>query len=224
MWTKIKMEEKRGRTMKKIELHPMPVHIWHWLKALCFLVLIVTGIQLRYRDLVYMMPFRTAVDIHNFFGFLPTGSYLVWLVYYLATGKIRLYMPDFNLKRLLMSMLSQAKYYGYGIFIGDKNPFHAAPDNKFNSLQKLSYDIIMGVLMLLQIITGVLLWNVKGFAKWITMAGGLKVVDITHVFVSMCFLTLIFIHVYLSTLGKTPLEHIKAMFTGYEELDEEHSH
>ncbi len=210
--------------MNKLELHPMPVRLWHWINALCFLVLIVTGIQLRYRELVGIMPFRTAVDIHNFFGFLLTGIYFLYFVYYLATGKIRLYIPDLNLKRLLMSMLIQAKYYGYGIFIGDKNPFHAAPDNKFNALQKLSYDVVMGVLMPLQIITGVLLWNVKGLAKWITMAGGLKIVDITHVFVSICFLTFIFIHVYLATLGTTPLEHIKAMFTGYEEVEEEHSH
>jgi thiosulfate reductase cytochrome b subunit len=174
--------------------------------------------------MVGIIPFRPAVDIHNYFGFLLTGSYFLYFVYYLATGKIRLYIPDLNLKRLLMSMLIQAKYYGYGIFIGDKNPFHAAPDNKFNSLQKLSYDVVMGVLMPLQILTGVLLWNVKGFAKWITMAGGLKIVDITHVLVSMCLVTFIFIHVYLSTLGATPLEHIKAMFTGYEEIEEEHSH
>ena len=106
--------------MKKIELHPLPVRIWHWINALSFLVLIVTGIQLRYREMVGIMPFRTAVDIHNFFGFLLTGSYFIWLVYYLATGKIRLYIPDLNLKRLLMSMLNQAKYYGYGIFIGQE--------------------------------------------------------------------------------------------------------
>jgi len=210
--------------MNKIELHPLPVRILHWINALSFLVLIVTGIQLRYREMVGIIPFRPAVDIHNYFGFLLTGSYFLYFVYYLATGKIRLYIPDLNLKRLLMSMLIQAKYYGYGIFIGDKNPFHAAPDNKFNSLQKLSYDVVMGVLMPLQILTGVLLWNVKGFAKWITMAGGLKIVDITHVLVSMCLVTFIFIHVYLSTLGATPLEHIKAMFTGYEEIEEEHSH
>jgi formate dehydrogenase gamma subunit len=210
--------------MKKIELHPLPVRIWHWINALSFLVLIVTGIQLRYREMVGIMPFRTAVDIHNFFGFLLTGSYFIWLVYYLATGKIRLYIPDLNLKRLLMSMLNQAKYYGYGIFIGDKNPFHATPDDKFNPMQKSSYLIIMVVLMPLLIITGVLLWNVKGFAKWITMAGGLKIVDTTHVFLAMCFLTFLFVHIYLATLGTTPIEHIKAMFTGYEELDEEHSH
>jgi thiosulfate reductase cytochrome b subunit len=210
--------------MNKLELHPMPVRIWHWTNAFCFLVLIVTAIQLRYRDLVGIMPLRTAVDVHNFFGFLLTASYFLYFVYYLATGKIRLYLPDLNLKRLLMSMLIQAKYYGYGIFIGDKNPFHAAPDNKFNSLQKLSYDVVMVVLMPLQIITGVLLWDVKGFAKWITMAGGLKIDDTTHVFVSMCCVTFIFIHVYLATLGTTRLEHIKAMFTGYEEIEEQHSH
>ena len=210
--------------MKKIELHPIPVRIWHWTNAISFLVLIVTGIQLRYRELVGIMPYRTAVEIHNFFGFLLTGSYFIWLVYYLASGKIRIYIPDFNLKRLVLSMLKQAKYYGYGIFIGDKNPHHPSPDNMFNPMQQSLYLIIMVALIPIEIITGLLLWNVKGFAKWITMAGGLKIVDSTHVFLAMFFVFFLFVHVYLSTLGTTPLEHIKAMFTGYEEVEEEHSH
>ncbi|MEK7196199.1 MAG: cytochrome b/b6 domain-containing protein, partial [Nitrospirota bacterium] len=36
--------------MKKIYLHPLPVRVWHWINALSFLLLIVTGLQIRYRD------------------------------------------------------------------------------------------------------------------------------------------------------------------------------
>ncbi len=210
--------------MKKVVLHPFPVRLWHWINAFCFLVLIVTGVQLRYRELVLIMPFRTAVNIHNFFGFFLAGNYCIWFVYYFFTGKIKLYIPDFNVKKFLMSTLKQAKYYGYGIFVGDENPHHPTPDDKFNPLQKSLYLILMVVLIPLQIISGILLWNIKGYEKFIIMAGGLKVVDTIHVFLSMFFFTFILIHVYLASLGATPLAHVKAMFTGYEECEEEHSH
>jgi len=41
--------------------------------------------------------------------------------------------------------------------------------------------------------------------------------------VAICFAAFLFVHIYLTTLGRTPLEHIKAMFTGYEE-EPEHGH
>ena len=62
------------------------------------------------------------------------------------------------------------------------------------------------------------------FADWINLAGGIKIVDTIHVFLFLFFTSFIFVHVYLATLGHTATAHIKAMFTGYEELEEEHSH
>jgi thiosulfate reductase cytochrome b subunit len=32
-----------------------------------------------------------------------------------------------------------------------------------------------------------------------------------------------FLHPYLATLGHTPTAHIKAMITGYEEVEDEHA-
>ncbi|MEW6118073.1 MAG: cytochrome b/b6 domain-containing protein [Nitrospirota bacterium] len=210
--------------MKRIDLHPLPVRVWHWINAVSFIVLIVTGIQLRYRDYVNFMPFRTAVDVHNIFGFILTANLFIWVLYYFATGKIKLYIPELNLKKLIKEMIIQAKYYGYGIFIGEPNPHHAMPDNKFNAMQKTLYLAIMALLIPAQIVTGFLLWDVKGFQKWINLLGGLKLIDSVHVFLFLFFTTFIFIHVYLATLGHTPLAHIKAMFTGYEEVEEEHVH
>lgn len=210
--------------MKRIDLHPLPVRFWHWVNAVSFLVLIVTGIQIRYRDLVNIMSFRDAVDFHNYFGFLLIGNFFIWLLYYFLTGKIRIYIPELNPKKLISKSLNQAKYYGYGIFIGDPNPHHPTPDDKFNPMQKTAYLAIMILLIPAQLITGLLLWDVKLFQKWVNLAGGLKIVDSVHVFLFLFFTSFLFVHVYLATLGHTPFAHIKAMFTGYEELEEEHTH
>jgi thiosulfate reductase cytochrome b subunit len=209
--------------MKKIYLHPLPVRIWHWLNVVSFLVLIATGLQIRYRDAIYLTSFKTAVDIHNIFGFVLLGDFILWALYYLATRKLKIYIPDPNVKSFIEGSVIQGRYYLLGIFNGDKNPHSPTPDNKFNPLQQLGYFNIMLFLIPLQILTGFMLWDLKWFAGLIAFAGGVKIVDSVHMFLFLFLTAFLFVHVYLSTLGHTPLAHIKAMITGYEE-EPEHGH
>jgi Ni/Fe-hydrogenase b-type cytochrome subunit len=209
--------------MSRIYLHPLPVRMWHWLNVLCFVVLIVTGAQIRYRGILNFMPFSTAVDIHNIGGFSLIGLFLVWAAYYIVSGRMKVYLPDLNIKRFIESSWKQARYYGYGIFRGEPNPFHASPDHKFNPMQQLAYFGIMFFLMPLLIVTGILLWDLDRFAAFIDGIGGIKAVSAAHLLVTIFFVAFLFVHVYLTTLGRTPWEHIKAMFTGYEDAPE-HGH
>jgi len=209
--------------MKRIYLHPLPVRIWHWINAVSFLVLIVTGLQIRYRELLGLMKFRTAVDIHNMFGFILIFNFFIWLVFYILTGKIRIYIPPLNIKKFVTGCIRQARYYGYGLFMGEENPPHSTADNKFNPMQQMAYLSIMLLLIPLQLLTGLLLWDVKAFAGYIDIFGGVKIVDTIHVFLFLFFTSFLFVHIYLATLGHTVMAHIKAMFTGYEEI-EEHVH
>jgi thiosulfate reductase cytochrome b subunit len=209
--------------MKKIYLHPLPIRIWHWVNAISFFVLIITGLQIRYRDIMGLMSFRDAVEVHNFFGFLLIGNFFLWLVFYIVTGKIKIYIPPLNPKKFVLGCLKQARYYGYGIFLGEENPHHSTPENKFNPMQQIAYLAIMLLLIPLQLWSGLLLWDIKGFASMIDLFGGIKIVDTIHVFLSLFFMSFLFVHVYLATLGHTATAHIKAMFTGYEEIDE-HAH
>ena len=203
--------------MNRIYLHTLPVRMWHWLNVLCFVVLIVTGVQIRYRGILDLMSFQTAVDVHNFAGFSLIGLFLFWAAYYTASGNMKVYIPDLNIKRFVQNAWKQAVYYGYGIFRGEPNPHHATLDHKFNPMQQLAYFSIMFFLMPLLIATGVLLWDLDRFAAFIDGIGGIKAVSAAHLLVAIFFAAFLFVHIYLTTLGRTPLEHIKAMFTGYEE-------
>lgn len=207
--------------MNKIYLHPLPVRMWHWLNVLCFFVLIATGAQIRYRGSMDLMSFQTAVNVHNIAGFSLIGLFLVWAIYYIATGKIKLYVPDLNILRYAQNAWKQARYYGYGIFLGEPNPHHATPDHKFNPMQQLAYFSIMFFLMPLLLATGLLLWDLDRFAAVIDFLSGIKAVSAVHLLVAIFFAAFLFVHVYLTTLGRTPIEHIKAMFTGYEEEPEQ---
>lgn len=206
--------------MKRIYLHALPVRIWHWINAASFFALIATGIQIRYRDAVHLISFKSAVDIHNIFGFILIANFLLWAVYYVVSGKLKVYLPDPNLKNFIQGSIRQARYYAYGIFVGEPNPHHASPDSKFNPMQQIAYFNIMLLLMPIQILTGLMLWDIKLFSGMISAVGGLKIVDAGHLLLSIFFTAFLFVHVYLATLGHTWSEHIKAMFTGYEEEPE----
>ncbi len=211
--------------MARIYVHPLPVRIWHWINALGFVAMIVTGFQIRYIGLIDLMSFRTAVILHEWIGFLLIANFFIWLLFYLFSDKIKVYHPELSPMKHFQASFRQAMFYGYGIFKGDPNPHHVSVYEKFNSMQSMSYQVIMLLLVPLQFYTGVLLWDVKRFSGMIDVLGGVRVVDTAHVLIFIFFSGFIFMHIYLATLGHTRMAHIMSMINGYEEsVEEGHDH
>jgi thiosulfate reductase cytochrome b subunit len=206
--------------MQKIYLHPLPVRIWHWTNALGFVLLILTGLQIRYTGIVDIMSFKTAITVHNAVGFVVIAAFTLWLSFYLLTDKSRVYHPELDPVKYYRASFLQMFYYGFGIFRGDPNPHHASPYDKFNALQAMMYQILMLAIVPLLFYTGILLWNPTRFGGQISFFGGVRIVDTIHVLIFIFFCGFLVIHMYLATLGRTALAHYKAMFTGYEEVDE----
>jgi thiosulfate reductase cytochrome b subunit len=206
--------------MPRVYVHPLPVRIWHWINALGFVTMIVTGFQIRYIGLIDLLSFRTAVVLHNWVGFVLIGNFFVWLLFYLFSDKIKVYHPDLSPTRHFLKSVRQAAYYGYGIFKGEPNPHHISVYQKFNAMQSMTYQVMMLLLVPLQFYTGVLLWDVERFSRMIDVLGGVRVVDTAHVLIFIYFVGFIFVHPYLASLGHTRTAHFKAMFTGYEEVEE----
>ena len=207
--------------MHRLYVHPLPVRIWHWINALSFVLMIVTGIQIRYIGLIGIMPFKAAVEVHNWIGFVLIGNFFVWFLFYLFSDKIKVYHPELSPMKHFRESFRQLKYYGYGIFKGQPNPHHVSVYHKFNPMQSMLYQIIMLFLVPIQFYSGLLLWDVERFHSQVEFFGGLRVVDTVHVLIFIFFAAFIFIHPYLASLGHTPTAHFKAMFTGYEEIEEE---
>jgi len=69
-------------------------------------------------------------------------------------------------------------------------------------------------------LTGILLMNVSPLRELILAAGGLKMLDTLHYLAACSLGAFLFTHVYLTTLGHTPLAHTKSMWTGWEEEEE----
>ena len=210
--------------MEKLYIHPLPVRLWHWTNAFGFVLLIATGLQIRYLDLFHLLPFRTAVVVHNWIGFILIANFFVWLGYYLSSDKIKVYHPELSPKKYFQASFRQIQFYGFCIFRGDPNPHHPSAYKKFNALQSMLYQIIMMLLVPIMFFTGLLLWDVGRFSSIVEMLGGVRVVDTVHVLLFIVFCGFIVVHVYLASLGHTASAHFKAMITGYEEVEDEPKH
>ena len=208
--------------MAKVYVHPVPVRIWHWTNAVGFVLMILTGFQMRYVGTINLFPFRTAVLLHNWVGFILIANFFVWLLFYIFSDKIKVYHADLSPSRHFLASFRQLQFYGYGIFKGAPNPHHMSVYRKFNAMQGMTYQVIMLLLVPLQFYTGVLLWDVERFSGMVDVLGGLRVVATAHTLIFAFFVGFIFIHPYLASLGHTRSAHFKAMITGYEEVEEEH--
>ena len=198
-------------------LHPLPVRIWHWINALGFVLLMLTGVQIRYADLFSVMTFESALNVHNWIGFVIIANYFLWLGYYLTSDRISNYHAVLNAKDFFNNYYRQAVYYSYGIFRGEKRPHNVQPHDKFNPMQRLTYQVIMMITGPIQIVTGLMMWDVKRFESWIALAGGIRVVSTIHMLVFILFVVFILVHAYMGVLGRKPSTHYKEMFTGYAE-------
>ncbi|GAB4250897.1 cytochrome b/b6 domain-containing protein [Deferrisoma sp.] len=203
----------------RVYLTPAPVRVWHWLNAFGILVLCVTGAEIRFPDIVSVFgDYRAVVRLHDAAGVVVALSYTIWFVYYAVVARrlVRLYVP--TKRELLWGLPRQAAYYFYHYFRGTApNPHRPGPNDKFNPLQKCAYLVVMFILTPLVIVSGLLLLNVAPLRAWVTSVGGLRFLVECHWLLACMFFAFVLVHVYLATMGHTPVAHIEAMWTGWEE-------
>jgi thiosulfate reductase cytochrome b subunit len=207
----------QSQPQERLYLHPLPVRIWHWLNAAGFLVLILTGFQLRYVDLFNLMSFETAVHVHNWVGFALIANWFLWFIYYLTSDRITNYHPDLNAANFFERFFRQAQFYGQGIFKGEKRPHDVRLTDKFNPMQKLTYQFMMFITVPITFISGLMMWDVARFEGLINAVGGIRVVNTVHVLMFIMLVLFMFVHAYMGMLGPRASTHYKEMITGYEE-------
>lgn len=208
---------------KMVYLQPIPVRIWHWVNAFGIITLILTGAQIRFPEKIAILgSYKTAIEVHNFAGLAVAVSFAFWFFYYKMVKNTldKLYIP--NEQDIKHGLVRQLLYYCFWYFMGKPSPFHATPDEKFNPMQKSAYLAVMFVLVPLVGLTGILLMNVTPLRVLILASGGLKVIVAVHFLLACSLLAFLCTHVYLATLGATPLAYFKPMIFGWEEVEDHH--
>jgi len=207
--------------------HPVPtqrVHMydayrrfWHWLQAITIVALLFTGLIIHRPDLFSVFSFSGVVTLHNVLAAILVINAALSLFYHLATERMQEYIP--RPYGFFDDAIRQAKFYTSGIFKGEAHPFEKRPDRRMNPIQQLTYFGILNVLLPLQIVTGALMWGVQKWPEIAGAMGGLPLLAPFHSLVAWLFGSFIVGHVYLTTTGATPLEAIRGMVTGYEEVE-----
>lgn len=202
-------------------MYPIWLRLWHWLNALLFLVLIVSGVSMQYSDSnSLLMPFEYAIVAHNVCGITLSGVFLFYLIFNIKTKNYKQYIP--HLKGMIPKMKLQLRYYLFGVFKGEPHPFHTSLKEKFNPLQKITYFAIMFFLVPLIIISGYLLMFPELAPEQIMGMGGVWPMALLHISVGF-FLNLFFIgHIYLATHGDTVGANFKSMVNGWHLSHEHH--
>ncbi len=205
---------------RRVDFYSLYERIWHWLQALSMLGLFLTGIEMHWPGTVPWLGFAGAVTVHSLLGFLLVGNALLALFYHLATGEIRQYLPD--PEDFVTMAVQQARYYLRGIFRGAPHPFGRSPLSRLNPLQKITYLVILNLLLPLQILSGFLMWGAQRWPDWVASLGGLSTLAHVHSLGAWLFAAFMIAHVYLATTGPTPLALFRTMVVGWDETADHH--
>ncbi|MFB3851494.1 MAG: cytochrome b/b6 domain-containing protein [Acidobacteriota bacterium] len=189
---------------------------WHWMQAILVLFLAFTGFEIH--GTYSFLGFHEAVTYHNIAAYLFLGLTIFAIFWHLTTGEYKQYIPTFK------NIKAQLDFYLFGIFRNAPHPTKKTLLSKLNPLQRLTYFGLKIVLIPATILTGILYM----FYRYPTRYGieainisSLKAIAIIHTASAIMLVTFVIVHLYLITTGTTITSNLKAMLTGYEEIEEE---
>lgn len=189
---------------------------WHWMQAILIFFLAFTGFEIH--GTYTFFGFRDAVRYHNIAAYMFIGLIVFAIFWHLTTGEYKQYIPTFK------SIKAQMNYYIFGIFRNAPHPTKKTVLSKLNPLQKLTYFGLKILVIPLSVTSGLLYM----FYRYPTKLGveainiqTLEFIAIFHTIAAILLVAFIVTHLYLITTGETVTSNLKAMLTGFEELEDE---
>lgn len=201
---------------EKIYFYPVWLRTWHGLNALGIITLIITGISMNSNIQNAFIGFKLAVTLHNIAGILVTLSYLLYFIANIATGNSKFYL--IKIKGFFKRPIKQAIYYSWGMFHGMKAPFPLSEKRKFNPLQKYFYILVMYMAVPVVIITGIGLLFPEIIIDKVYNLSGITLTAVLHSAMGFFISMFLIIHLYVASIGKSPLENFKSIITGWHHI------
>ena len=198
-------------TAEKIYIFKRFERFWHWTQAALIIFMMISGFEIH--GVYRLFGFGKAVSLHTVAAWSLITLWVFAIFWHFTTGEWKQYIPTLEKADAML------KYYLTGIFTDAPHPFRQTTLTKHNPLQRLAY---LGVKLLINPLIWVsgLLYLYYGSWGALGLSGlSLHWVALAHTAAAFMMLIFFIAHVYLSTTGHTPLAHIKAMITGWEETD-----
>ena len=201
---------------KRVYIYRLFERIWHWTQALLIFILIFTGFEIH--SSYEAIGFENAVRYHNVAAICLIILIIFAIFWHFTTDEWKQYIPTTkNLK-------AQINYYITGIFKNAPHPTRKTILSKLNPLQRLVYLSLKVFMIPLMVITGLLYlfyrYPVKGSIESLEFLN-LEHIAVLHTLGAFLLVAFVIAHLYLITTGHTPTSNLKAMITGFEELEED---
>ncbi len=201
-------------TTTKIYVFKRFERFWHWSQAALIVFMMLSGFEIH--GSYKLLGFRDAVALHTVAAWTLITLWVFAIFWHLTTGEWKQYIPTLD------KVDAMIKYYLTGIFTHAPHPFRQTTLRKHNPLQRLAYLFFMLVISPVIWFSG---WFYLFYGEWKAwgLDGVLSLEWVAFFHTAGAFMMLVFFiaHIYLATAGHTPTSHIKAMITGWEEVEEE---
>jgi len=202
--------------MHKVYIYKRFERFWHWVQASLIMFLAITGFEVHGAFKIF--GFEKAAEFHRIASWMLIGLIIFAIFWHLTTGEWRQYIPTTK------QLKEQILYYISGIFKGEHHPTERTGLSKLNPLQRIVYLGFKLVLVPITIISGILYMLYKTFDQnniIVIEDYPLASIAFWHTLGAILLMIFLIVHVYMTTTGKTPTSNIKAMITGYEEIEDD---
>lgn len=198
---------------RKVKIFGRFERFWHWTQAALIIVLMLSGFEVH--GSYDWFGFERAVDIHVVAAWSLVTLWVFAIFWHFTTGEWKQYIPT------LQKVDAMIRYYLLGIFIRAPHPFRVTVLKKHNPLQRLAYLFLWVVISPMIWASGWLYlfyqeWELWGVEQYLN----LEDVAFVHLIGAFMMLTFLIVHIYLITTGHTVMSHMKAMITGYGDVED----
>lgn len=189
---------------------------WHWTQAGLILFLAVTGFEIH--GSLHFFGYANAVHYHSAAAMALLALVALAIFWHFTTGQWRQYLPT------LSNLRAQANYYVTGIFHGAPHPTRKTALSKLNPLQRLVYLGLKLLVIPVVALSGLLYMFYRYPQRFDVLSlkmSGLRTVALVHSLGAYLIVSFLIAHLYLITTGSSLTSNLKAMITGFEDIDDE---
>lgn len=203
---------------QKVYIYRSFERFWHWMQALSIFFLAATGFEIH--GSFTFFGYQNAVKYHNVAAYTFIVLIVFAIFWHFTTGEWKQYLPTTK------HLKAQINFYLIGIFQNAPHPTKKTVLSKLNPLQKLTY-LALKILVIPTMVISGLLYMFYRYPQKGTIEGlnidTIEVIALFHTAAAFLLLAFVIVHLYLMTTGATVTSNLKAMITGFEELEDAHA-
>jgi thiosulfate reductase cytochrome b subunit len=203
----------KGKTVKAYVYQGFE-RFWHWTQSFLIIFLAITGFEIH--SSYSLIGFEMAVDLHNKAAWAFIILIIFAIFWHFSTGEWKQYLPTTrNLK-------AQAGFYIIGIFRNAPHPSKKTVISKLNPLQRLVYLGLKLLIIPVMVVTGLLFMFYRYPHSGVIESANiesLQFIALAHTLGAFLLVAFLVVHLYLITTGHTVTSNLRAMITGWEDLE-----